>query len=60
VDAPEGRVASVAINLPAIYFSADYERSVFPKKTVTPETTALGIQSFETSFEISLELISKN
>jgi hypothetical protein len=30
VDAPEGRVASVANKLPAIYFSADFERSVVP------------------------------
>ena len=29
VDAPEGRVASVAI-MPAIYFSANYERSNLP------------------------------
>ena len=32
VDAPEGRVASVAIKLPAIYFSADFERSMFPER----------------------------
>ena len=30
VDAPEGRVASVAIKLPAIYFSANYERTELP------------------------------
>jgi len=35
VDAPEGRVASVAIILPAIYFSADFERSVIPKESIS-------------------------